>query len=471
MVASRKSNPSDDADALVADVEARLDGILAAGQPITVALSGGLDSVVLLDCLVRLRERRAFRLAAIHVDHGLSAHAGAWAAFCDALCAANQVACTIVGVQVVGAHGEGLEAAARRARYGAFHCHVTGALALAHHLDDQAETILLQLLRGAGPRGAGAMLPARAAGIGAGAPLVLLRPLLEVSRSRLEHYARARGLAWVDDESNADPRFDRNFLRSRILPLIAERFPGYRKALARSATLFREASALLDDLAALDGGGAVRADALRIDVLRQLSEPRARNLLRCWLRQHGVQAPPARRLEDAVRQLRRARDDRHVRVALRGAELCCDAGRLRVRPYPTPVGASVPWLGEAVLPAPAGLGDVLFARTHGAGISAQSLAGRRLELRVRRGGERFRPDARRPRRTLKNLLRERGIDPWRRARLPLLFCDEHLVWVAGIGVDCAWQAGAEEASIAPEWRVGNERSSAAADGPLQSSSY
>ncbi len=471
MAASRKSNPSDDADALVADVGTRLEGFLAAGETITVALSGGLDSVVLFDCLVRLRERRFFPLAAIHVDHGLSRYAADWATFCRTLSDANGVPLTVVRVHVVGARGEGLEAAARRARYGAFHCHVSGVLVLAHHLDDQAETVLLQLLRGAGPRGAGAMPSVRTADIDADARLTLVRPLLEVSRSRLADYAQVRRLAWVDDESNADTRLDRNFLRARILPLIAERFPGYRKTLGRSGALFQEASGLLDELADLDGRDAVHSGALDVKVLRGLSEPRARNLLRWFLRERGVTAPPARRLAEAIRQLQNACDGHHVRVVLRDAELCCDAGCLRVRPRLTSVVGSVTWRGEALLAAPCGLGEVLFSHAHGAGISAQSLAGRQVELRLRRGGERIQPDAKRPRRTLKNLLQEHGIDPWRRARLPLLFCDEHLIWVPGIGVDCAWQANAGETSIAPEWRVGNERGGAAAGGWLQSPEY
>jgi tRNA(Ile)-lysidine synthase len=130
--------------------------------------------------------------------------------------------------------------------------------------------------------------------------------------------------------------------------------------------------------------------------------------------------------------------------------------------------ASVPWQGEAALTAPGGLGEVVFHRTRGGGIAVRSLADRQVELRLRRGGERIRPDCRRPRRTLKNLLQEYRIDPWRRARLPLLFCDDHLVWVPGIGVDCTWQAGPGEASITPEWRLRPPQAGAGAGRSLQS---
>lgn len=472
MAASRKLPRSDDASALVAAVEGRLDTLLAPGAHVTLALSGGLDSVVLLDCLAQLRERRGFRLEALHVDHGLSPNSGAWAASCRELCDALGVSLTVAAVHVNRTPGESPEAAARRVRYAAFRQHVSGSLVLAHHLDDQAETLLLQLLRGAGPRGAGGMPPVRsAAADDAGGSLSLVRPLLGVPRSRLEAYARAAGLAWVEDESNADTALDRNYLRARVMPVIEARFPGYRRAFARSAALFQEASALLDELAAADGRHAIRDDALDAAALRRLSAPRARNLLRWFLRDGGVEALPARRLEEAVRQLRQARRDGHVCVMLGDAELRCERGSLRLRPRAPPVADTVAWRGEAMLAAPAGFGELVFTHAEGRGIALHRLAGRRVEIQRRRGGERIQPDCRRPRRTLKNLLQEHRIDPWLRARLPLLFCDEHLVWVPGIGIDCAWQAGPGEPSIAPVWRVGREQSGAATGGSLQSRDY
>lgn len=470
MAASRKSPPSDDADGLVAGVEARLDAHLDSGARITLALSGGLDSVVLLHCLARLAGRRDFRLEALHVDHGLSPRAGEWAFFCRNLCDTLGIRLTVVEVAVNRGRGESLEAAARRARYRAFRQHARGILVLAHHLDDQAETLLLQLLRGAGPRGAGAIPPRRETGAdaGTGPPLTIVRPLLGVPRSQLEAHARAGGLAWVEDESNADTALDRNFLRACVMPLIEERFPGYRKAFARSAGLFQEASALLDELAVTDARGAVRDHALEVAALRNLSEPRARNLLRWFLRQGGAGMPPARRLNEAVRQLLQTRRDAHVCVMLGDAELRCEQGSVRLRPLLPPPDESVAWRGEAVLIAPGGLGEVLFEHGEGAGIALHRLRGRHVELRRRGGGERMRPDCRRPRRTLKNLMQEHRIEPWRRARMPLLFCDEHLVWVPGIGIDCAWQAGPGEPSIAPVWRLAAMQAGIAVSGSLQS---
>jgi tRNA(Ile)-lysidine synthase len=305
----------------------------------------------------------------------------------------------------------------------------------------------------------------------ASAALVLVRPLLGVPRSRLEAYARASGLTWVEDESNADVALDRNYLRAHVMPEIERRFPGYRKALARSAELFREASALLDELSALDAADAICDGALDVATLRRLSEPRARNLLRCFLREGGVEAPPARRLEETIRQLLHARDDRHVRVLLGTAELCCDHGRVRLRPLAPVRAAAVRWRGEEVLAAPGGLGEVVFTCAEGAGISRQRIVGRQVELRSRRGGERIQPDCRRPRRTLKKLLQEHRIEVWERARLPLLYCDEHLVWAPAIGVDCAWQAGPGEPGMLPVWRLEATQGGIARSGPLQSRDY
>ncbi len=470
MAGSRKSRPSDSATHLERDVAARLDSYLRPGTHVTVALSGGIDSVVLLDCLTQLSNERSFDLAALHVDHGLSPNAGAWAQFCEDLCRTRNVPLTIAKVDVRLATGESPEAAARRARYQAFRRHVSGTLVLAHHLDDQAETLLLQLLRGAGPRGAAAMPVTRheTPGSDRAEPFTVARPLLSVPRSKLEAYARERGLQWVEDESNADTALDRNYLRMRVLPLVEARFPGYREALGRSAELFGEAAWLLDELAVLDGAHGVQDGTLDIETLRALPESRARNLLRWFLRQSGAQAPSAKRLAEAVRQLVSARAGRRVRIAIGSRELHRHAGRVYLVDSTPQTAAAVIWTGEAVLSAPGGIGTLHFSRADGAGVAAARLVGQHVELRLRAGGERIQPDCRRPRRTLKNLLQEARVATWQRARMPLLFCDGELVWVPGIGIDCAWQAAEGESGILPEWDYPPGQSGRAGTGPLQS---
>ncbi|WP_374327398.1 tRNA lysidine(34) synthetase TilS [Azonexus sp.] len=291
---------------------------IAPGATVHLGLSGGRDSIVLLDLLSRLP--LAGRLAAIHVNHGLSPRGDAWADFCRGVCARLGVPLTVVPVVVDLAAGQGLEAAARAARYAAFAAcaGAGGTLLLAQHRGDQAETVLFNLLRGSGVAGAAGMRDERD-----GHGLRLLRPLLGTARAEIDAYAQARGLAWIDDESNDDTQLSRNFLRHRILPELNARFPGAEAALARAAGHFAEAAELLDALAEVDWQRVADGDAARLPQLRQLTPARIRNLLRWRLRQLGWQPPAASRLDEFVRQLQDAAPDRHP-------ELQLPAGRMRL---------------------------------------------------------------------------------------------------------------------------------------------
>jgi len=444
-----------------------------------VGLSGGVDSVVLLDVLSRIAKRRRFVLAALHVNHQISPNAGRWAAFCRAACRARGIPLRVVRVKVKG--GDSLEAAARAARYDALLSQKTDGIVLAHNQDDQAETLLLQLLRGAGVKGLAAMPLVRrdesgrrkermkAEGgrmneksLGAGKAFssliphpLIIRPLLDIPRAEIEAYARKRKLEWIEDESNADIYFLRNFLRHEVLPLIARRFPAYRTTLARSAGHFAEASKLLDELAAHDGAEYLRDGALRVAGLRKLSRERARNLLRHFLAGHGVIMPNAERLEEALRQSLTAKDDAAVCIDLGDFELRRFAGALQVVAKIPGSDAKFfrPWRGERELSLPELSGVLSMTKGRGAGISLAKLQAKPVSVHVRGGGERLQPDCRRPRRSLKNLLQEAGVPPWRRDGLPLLFCGNKLVWVPGIGIDCEFQAQAGDTSVVPEWNA------------------
>src|SRR3990170_773233 len=216
---------------------ADLGGLELRGQRVAVGLSGGVDSVVLLDLLRAAAPRHGFRLEAGHVHHGLSPRADQWVRFCRTLCRQWGVPLAVRRVKVEK-RGRGLEAAARAARHAVFARHPAPVIALAHQLDDQAETVLLNLLRGAGVRGASAMPVAGRLG-----GKVLLRPLLAVPRREVLAYARARGLRWIEDESNRDAALTRNFLRLRVGPLLETRFARWRERLARAARHFAHAEA------------------------------------------------------------------------------------------------------------------------------------------------------------------------------------------------------------------------------------
>lgn len=312
------------------EVPARLAEFLARRLPrearLCVGLSGGCDSVSLLHALVQCWP--IAQISAVHVHHGLSPHADAWADFCVDLADSLAVPLALHRVTVDRCAGLGLEAAARTARYAVFAGQSCDALLLAQHRGDQAETVLFNLLRGSGLLGAAGMPSDRIEG-----GLRILRPLLSVTRLAIETYARDQGLSWVEDESNSDLQFSRNYLRHRTLPELAERFPGCEGALAGAAERFGEAQALLDELALQDWRLAADGDAARLAVLRTLSLPRLKNLLRYRLRLLGWQAPVANRLNEFARQLQVAGPDRHP-------ELCLPAGRMFCR------HGAVHWLAE-----------------------------------------------------------------------------------------------------------------------------
>ncbi len=423
MASSRKARA---AEPLPRAATARLFRALPAlyGARLTLGLSGGLDSVVLLHVLRALAPQFGYRLRAVHVHHGLSANADAWARHCRRLCRALDVPLSVRRVQLASRKGRGLEAVAREARLGVFARVRADAIVLAHHLDDQAETVLLQLLRGAGLRGASAM-PA----LGQLGAKRLLRPLLEVPREAILRYARAHDLEWVEDESNAQDAITRNYLRHRVAPLLATRFPRWRENLARAARHF----------------AAAQADE--------------RALLRAFLAQRGLRAPSEARLVEMLKQL--AAGGARTDILHDGARLRLYRGHVTVEPVvgraeqAAPISGFTPvaWRGERSLRIPTLDGaELRFRRVRGAGIDAARLGAAGLSVRMRIGGERLQPDPGRPRRTLKNLFQEAGIPPWRRERLPLVYCGEELVWVPGLGVDCRYRASVGKAGIALEWR-------------------
>ena len=409
-----------------------------------VALSGGLDSSVLLHALARAWHDGLPPLRAVHVNHGLQAGAEAWAEHCRRFCAGLGVELSILRVDARARAGDSPEAAARRARYRALAEALAAneALLTAHHRDDQAETLLLQLLRGAGPRGLAAMPPARRLGAG-----LLLRPLLDYERAELETYARQHALAWVEDPSNREQAFERNFLRHQVMPLLRQRWPGLGKTLARSARACAEAAALNEALAAQDMPAAPGA-VLPLARLRTLPAARRRNVLFHWLQQQGAVLPSAAQMAQLERIITAAEDamprvDWGEWVVWRYR----DALHLLTRAETLPLHGELDWDGRTPLPLP-GLGRLESRPVRGQGLRAECLRGH-LQIRFRRGGERCRPRGQAHHRPLKKLLQDAGVPPWQRWRIPLLFIDDQLAAVIGhwpcepFAVRQAQQAGVE----------------------------
>jgi tRNA(Ile)-lysidine synthase len=425
------------------------------GRHFCVAFSGGLDSSVLLTALAAVRTRSGFSLRAVHVDHGLHSQSGVWAAAARSQARALRVPCELVRLRIEQPRGESLEAVARQRRYGALAARLApGELLLtAHHQEDQLETVLLALLRGSGVRGLSAMAASSAI-----AHSLLLRPLLTVARAQLEQFARARKLQWTEDLTNLDERFDRNYLRRQVLPLLRERWPAVAATVSRSASHLAEAQGLLEFVASAGVAQAADGAALRISVLRGMSQAQRRNVLRCWIAARGLSAPDHRRLREIAGPMLAARTDALPRVQWRGGELRRHGDQLfalaqRDRGEPAAI-ERWDWHGRPWLPLGSGTALGLVADRHG----DVDLAALPCPLRVdfRQGGERLRESHGRV--ALKDLLQSQGIEPWERAGVPLLRDRGRIVAVADLWVDAAYRA--DRSGAAPRGRFRWRRSDA-----------
>lgn len=401
-----------------------------------VAYSGGRDSHVLLHAMAGLREALPGDLRAIHVNHGLHPQADQWARHCRSVCDALSVPLHIVSVDARAVVGESPEAAARHARYQAFTRHMEqgDCLLTAHHCDDQAETLLLQLLRGAGPHGLASM-PVRASFAGG----THLRPLLGCGRAQLAAYAAAHHLQWIEDPSNQDTGLRRNFIRHEVLPLLATHWPAAARTLARSAAHCAEASRLLDDVAATDlqrvAGGGPRQ--LNIPMLNTLDEARRYNVIRHWIGSQGFPLPRQTHLEHILRDVLQAAADRMPRVCWAGTEVRRYRDTLCLMAPLSSFDNRVvlPWDLRGTLTLPAGLGMLEAVTAEGGDVLTPDIRKRRdVTVRFRQGGEICHPAGHGHALPLKKLFQEQGIPPWERERIPLIYVGETLTMVVGICV-------------------------------------
>jgi len=417
-------------------------------RAVRVAFSGGVDSLCLLHALCAVREELGREVSALHVNHGLAAEAEARAGRCAAQCAAWGVECRVLRVRVRPRAGESLQSCARRERYAALAAQLAGGdlLLTAHHRDDQAETVLFHLLRGAGARGLRAIPESRRLGAG-----YVCRPLLGFGRGDLLAHARAHGLHWDEDPANRDPRFDRNHLRHRVLPLISQRWPRAAQSLARSAAHMAEVDALLaalarDDLARCRAeqppGIPAPGGWLAVSRLIRLPPPRLRNALRAWLGAHGLPALSAARLNRLCDSLAAPPRSRAMRFDIQAAAVrrYRDLLMVDMQPDSRLCGEKKITIGEGGgVEFPELDYKIVYRQSAGRGIAQSACAGAECGIRPRAGGERCRIAGTAHRRALKKILAERGIPPWQRGRLPLVFIGERLAAIPGLFV-CHWCA-------------------------------
>ncbi len=422
---------------------------LAAGTRLKVAFSGGVDSHALLHALAGLEGVRGRHpLGAIHVNHGLHPDAGDWATHCERICGALGVPLEVARVEVVANAKEGPEAAAREARYRALEQRLEDneALLLAHHLDDQAETFLLQLLRGAGPAGLSAM-PA-AAELGRGR---LLRPLLEVSRNEIRQYADQHELRFLDDPGNRELRYDRNYLRHEIMPRIQQRWPGAARTIARAAGHQAALARMARELGARALAQADAGIALSCRALSAMPPDLARLALRAWIEAREFSPPSKTILDRILSEVVTAAADAEPLVAWSGAEVRRYRGMLYLMsPLPPAEPERVEaWDGCRPLWLPQGRLSVLPAR--GCGMKTALLHGGAVEVRFRRGGERCRPAGESRSSSLKSWFQRRAVPPWERDRIPLIFIGGELAAVAGRWVCEGFECAPDEDGMQLQW--------------------
>jgi len=399
-----------------------------AGKPAryVIAYSGGLDSTVLAYALAQFSD---VPLLAIHVDHGLHKESGNWSEICGQSAAKLGVEFRSLRVNVQLESGKGPEASAREARYSALHAELGGGdwLLSAHHREDQAETLLLNLIRGSGPAGVAGIGDIRRFGSG-----WLVRPMLNVNRADILQYATDANLRWVEDPSNTDRRFDRNFLRHEVLPRLKSRWPDVAARLQRSATHAGEAAQLLVDLAEIDAEAlGACSERLPIDALSKLSKARQRNVIRYSLRDLGLSTPTALQLERIMSEVIPARVDAQPLVTWPGASVRRYRNGLYLLPEILADAIESSPISDRKLELGAGLGSLCFETGSDIGFSPTLLEdGLRVKPRV--GGEEFQPQGQSHTRKLKKLLQETGIVPWMRDRLPLVYSGDRLIAVGDL---------------------------------------
>lgn len=398
-----------------------------------VGFSGGLDSTVLLHALAQLR--LPVQLCALHINHQISANADAWQNQCDNFCARYAIPFHAEQVSVENT-GKGVEDAARAARYAVFEKNLAADdyLLTAHHANDQAETLLLRLMRGTGPRGLGAMASVRALGAG-----WLARPLLPFTRADLEAYAQAHQLSWVTDESNLDDQYDRNFLRNQVMPLLHSRWPEFKRKWQQTAELCAQQETIIEEVAREDLNRAAPlatrvGQSINLQALLHLSPVRKQNVLRYWLRLMKHTTPEQLHWQQIEQQIFGGRADAQTRVSWGNVAL----QTYRERLYALPL-----YLPELELQFELRASDIKPRLK-------TDLPD--LHIRYRAGGERCRPVGRGHSQTLKKLLQEYELEPWLRDKVPLVFSGENLVAVGDLWVCAGYVAADDETGYALIWR-------------------
>lgn len=414
---------------------------------LNIALSGGCDSMVLLHTLKQLETELNLVLSATYINHGFSENAHQWQEFCASSCDELDIPFAAKSINVEKISELGIEGAARELRYQALASISLGVVTTAHHQNDQAETFILQLIRGAGLKGLAGMPEFDPSNN-------IWRPLLRVQRDDIEVFAKQMHIKYIEDESNKDVRFDRNFIRRDILPALYERFPHASKTIARSANLIAEGLHLHQSIAEEDSQKYFSKNFTRLNLgmMQDLGHERVTNLIRWWLEKNGHKMPSLKVMQQIIKQLETIKKDAQIDIQL--------SKEISVRAYKNELwlvpiqkdkeSFEVYWQGqeEIILP---DASTLIFKKQKGEGLSIKKLGDRLIRIQNRQGGERFKPFHNQPTRTLKYLLQKSELPPWERDVIPLLFIEDHLVAVPSFGIDHDYKANQHEDAYQIQW--------------------
>ena len=416
-----------------------------------IAYSGGLDSHVLLHVLASIQNKIKPKLIAVHINHGISNDADLWVKHCQRICEDLVIEFQTFSVDLSHKSDKGTEAFAREKRYEVLGNLISShdLLLTAHHMDDQVETILLQLMRGSGPDGLVGMPQAREFSKG-----ILLRPLLDYSREKIRDYALSESLSWVEDESNKSNKYDRNFLRNRIIPELITRWPGALKTIQRAARHQAEARSLINEISRCDLDVVCESIYTKVDISRfnNLSGIRKKNVLRAWIKKNKLDMPDAQIIEKIIAEVIHANTDRNPCVKWKGGEVRRYRGYLYImKLLPAhDVGLRKLWDLDESLKLTSGYLKAVSGK--GSGIKKDMLSNDIVEIRYRQGGEQIRPSGRVETHELKKLFQAQGILPWLRDRIPLIYHKNELIAVADLWVESKYAATEDEAAWQIIWK-------------------
>ena len=413
-----------------------------------IGLSGGVDSMVLLHILSTLRNDIKLTINAIHINHNLSKNALTWQNFCKKQCKALKINFISKEIDISKDLKMGVEGAARKKRYEIFKDHQKGVLALAHHQDDQAETLLLQLFRGSGLKGLASMQLYDG-------EKKIWRPFLRIKKEKIKEFAKVFGIEFIDDESNNNLNFDRNFLRQKVLPLIQTRYPNISQTISRSADNIAEGLNLNETIAKDDAKKFLSDNhtVLSLSMLQEIPKERVLNLIRWWLARNNQPMPNKKTLSELFNQIISVKKDSMININI--------SPLMTIRQYQDQIflvekkDKNIPyeiiWQGESELNLPDN-SRILFKKKKGNGTILLKITAGALRIQNRIGGERFKPKVNQPTRTLKYLLQNSRIPPWEREDIPLFFSEDQLVIVPNFGIHYAFQAKENEVGWEVNWK-------------------